>query len=554
MSASLPYLLLLSLSLALFPSAGRDDAHISYWSAYTLSHFGQILNYNGDRIEQSSSLLQVLLLSVEHRITGVDLVTLGKLTSIFFGLASLLILSRTLSYIDASLKNVTLLLTASSVFFLYWLTGGMETTLVSFGTLVLILCCGSYLSSSGSAAPALLAIAMLSLSRPEMPIVMPTLFLGTAGLDFLRTGKRTTQETRKWLLLIGSCVAALLLLFAFRMWYFHDLFPQSVRAKSVTLSLEVLRSRALIFVMHIRGYPFFSLTALLVLFSLFYLAAVYVRQDRANYYLLLCLCFTIVYVLFIVGAGDDWMEGERFLVPVVGPAMILLAITLKRFIPSTLAYTAVIALLVALQLVATLRFATYLSASSPIWSSASLSYNGKEGTFSWFETHNRINARDIPLVEPLNQMIGSINSYKKSRVWVISGQMGLIPYHAAIRHYGKVGFLDLAGLTTRFFTDCAVTNALPRLNSGIALPYSFFFSKGPQLERDCRIPKPDIIVDQSYEDSLLAVRAGYTIVFRERGEVMGNVAWLRGQRVSANQFIAVRNELLPAVAAARFSQ
>ena len=34
-------------------SGGVDDAHISYWSAWTLSHEAQLLNYNFERIEQS---------------------------------------------------------------------------------------------------------------------------------------------------------------------------------------------------------------------------------------------------------------------------------------------------------------------------------------------------------------------------------------------------------------------------------------------------------------------------------------------------------------------
>ena len=61
-----PALALVLAGLLLFPSAGQDDTHITCWPAYTLSHFGQILNYNGQRVEQSSSLLQVLLLAVLH--------------------------------------------------------------------------------------------------------------------------------------------------------------------------------------------------------------------------------------------------------------------------------------------------------------------------------------------------------------------------------------------------------------------------------------------------------------------------------------------------------
>ena len=87
-----PPAVLVTVGLLLFPSAGHDDTHITCWPAYTLSHFGQILNYNGDRVEQSSSLLQVLLLAALHKVTRIDVVTLAKLSSIAFGIGTLLAL------------------------------------------------------------------------------------------------------------------------------------------------------------------------------------------------------------------------------------------------------------------------------------------------------------------------------------------------------------------------------------------------------------------------------------------------------------------------------
>jgi hypothetical protein len=65
-------LVLVVVGLTLFPASGRDDIYITYWAAHTLSEYGQILNYEGLRVEQSSSLLHVLLLSVLHLSTHVD--------------------------------------------------------------------------------------------------------------------------------------------------------------------------------------------------------------------------------------------------------------------------------------------------------------------------------------------------------------------------------------------------------------------------------------------------------------------------------------------------
>ena len=90
----LPSGILLFIGIALFPSAGRDDSHITYWSAYALSNFGEILNYNGDRIEQSSSLLHVLLLAAVHLVSRVDLVVLGRVLSVLCAIATLAAVKR----------------------------------------------------------------------------------------------------------------------------------------------------------------------------------------------------------------------------------------------------------------------------------------------------------------------------------------------------------------------------------------------------------------------------------------------------------------------------
>src|SRR5579872_3509203 len=52
----------LALGFVFFRSTGQDDSYISYWPAHTLARYGSIVNYSGDAVEQSSSLLWVLML------------------------------------------------------------------------------------------------------------------------------------------------------------------------------------------------------------------------------------------------------------------------------------------------------------------------------------------------------------------------------------------------------------------------------------------------------------------------------------------------------------
>ena len=131
----------------LFSSTGRDDAHITYWSAYSLSRFGEILNYNGDRVEQSSSLLQVLLLSLIGLLSGAKMVSIGKISSIVFGIASLIAIYRLALKIDSRTAFPTAVLTGTSVYFIYWSYGGLESTLVAFTVLCLIMEYADYLNA-----------------------------------------------------------------------------------------------------------------------------------------------------------------------------------------------------------------------------------------------------------------------------------------------------------------------------------------------------------------------------------------------------------------------
>ncbi|MEK7816714.1 MAG: hypothetical protein AAB281_00500, partial [Actinomycetota bacterium] len=111
-----------------FSSTGRDDSYITYWPAYTLSNFGEIINYNGDRVEQSSSLSQTLFLALANKTSGLDMVLLGKLSSIVFGIACLIVVYRLALKINKKIALTAAFLAGTSQFLVYWSFSGMETT------------------------------------------------------------------------------------------------------------------------------------------------------------------------------------------------------------------------------------------------------------------------------------------------------------------------------------------------------------------------------------------------------------------------------------------
>ena len=87
-----PAALVPALGFLLFTSTGRDDAYITYWAAKSLAQTGEITNYDGERVEQSSSLLQTVLLAALYRITSLSLPTLGIVLGVVAGAATVVLL------------------------------------------------------------------------------------------------------------------------------------------------------------------------------------------------------------------------------------------------------------------------------------------------------------------------------------------------------------------------------------------------------------------------------------------------------------------------------
>src|SRR5215475_599715 len=84
----------------LFSSTGHDDSHITYWAADILSRCGEIINYNGERVEQSSSLAHVVLLAILAKTSGLSTVTIGGFVCILFGAATVIITQNLASVVN----------------------------------------------------------------------------------------------------------------------------------------------------------------------------------------------------------------------------------------------------------------------------------------------------------------------------------------------------------------------------------------------------------------------------------------------------------------------
>ncbi|MDQ1396424.1 MAG: hypothetical protein QOG64_1683, partial [Acidimicrobiaceae bacterium] len=81
-------------AVTFYTVGGHDDPYITFWPAHTLATFGHIVYYNGDRIEQSSSIIHVLLLAALDRLLPLPLPLLGYGLALLSAMASVSLAQR----------------------------------------------------------------------------------------------------------------------------------------------------------------------------------------------------------------------------------------------------------------------------------------------------------------------------------------------------------------------------------------------------------------------------------------------------------------------------
>jgi hypothetical protein len=530
------------LGLLLFTSTGRDDAHITYWAAYSLAHFGKILNYSGLPVEQSSTLLQTLLLAGLHSLSGLDLVILGKLLSIIFGAACAITLARLADRVAPAL------VLSSLPSFVYWAFSGMEATLTAFTLLNATLATASWLEKRRGRQFWLagLWVALLVLVRPELPIVWLAglgLAAGWQTLEQLLLNERPLDGLWKGYLPIAllslGLFAGLMLL---RSAVFGMPFPQPVSVKTNGLDLDDLH-RGLQYLAQNARPENLLFTALAALGGAALLFGP--RSSTSRDLPRLAAALSLMQLAFITVTGGDWMEGGRFLVPILPLLAFFTTAGLTALTKNERLEKVGWAALLTLNLAALLAFAAQQSTGTPLWSTLSLESRYQPQAYTWFERRNRINLRDIPVIETLDRLVAEIYQQKGAPVVLLSGQMGMVPYRVAENHFGQIIVLDRRGLSSRELVTCPAADALPRTSTGVQLLYVDFFKHLAEFQA-CGVPWPDLIYDLGNPESVHAPETEYTLAYWQAGELSAG-GILPGMTVITNEYIYIRRGYLSAV-------
>jgi MFS family permease len=495
----------------------------------------------------------VLLLAAAHRILGgsVGMVVLGRLSAVLFGIGTVFLAQRLAARIDRRLALTTAILTATSAYFAYWSFGGMEATLCALLATSVILLFGNYVDATKSnplsCAWIVLAILAFIFARPEHPLVLLCLCAGAVATTLFR--ERFDDERhrmRRALLLLAISAILIAALFTWRWHTFGSLFPQPVNAKSGSLSARTLKAGLHYYRNCVLFEPGVALFAAAAVAGGWLAARKLFCAERIDPRLLFVLLFFIAQSGFVLFAGGDWMEAGRFFVPLIPIAALLAAFAISNLQPR--AAKATTFALIAAGVFTTLHLAARSSTAIPVWATILTEPYASEARasgFSWFERMNRPNLRDIPTIRQLDRVVAQLrvattasdsDSYK---VRIMSGQMGIVAYHIARKHY--VEMIDRRGLIDRRFTSCPSLAGLPRSSMGLELDYASYFAHRAQLENECHIPRPDIIFDGRDVPEL----PDYTVIYRQRGFIETDSRWFPGMKYPADEFIAVRNDLLP---------
>jgi len=290
-------------------ATGRDDVYLTLWQAKTLAEHGALWNYNNEPVIQSSSLLHVLLLAALYKVSGIALPTLAYWFCLVLGAGTVAMSWWLAGLLPGGNPLAAAAFCAVFPFLPYWSLGSLETTLVA---LVLSAYLGGLLTTlrSGTLIASASAMAYV-LARPEAIFVLAA-FNGALLVVWLMRRRQNCSWADRAAISFAASLLATGALWRWMILYTGGPMPQPVYAKveGVTLGAIVLGIK----------YMYVVCTPTL-LFLCGAIAAVALSDLMGDLSLddprLIMSTLVLAYLAFVITSGGDWMEGGRFVVPIL---------------------------------------------------------------------------------------------------------------------------------------------------------------------------------------------------------------------------------------------
>ncbi|MEM1182215.1 MAG: hypothetical protein AAGM22_27955 [Acidobacteriota bacterium] len=553
------------IGLCLFPVSGQDDFFITLWPAETLADQGQILNYNGEAVEQSSTLLLTLVLAALVAATGLEPSTLARLLSAACALLALAATPTALGLNSAESRWSRWLLALFAPF-LYWASSGTEMPMVALALLLWVSLLHRRWPPSRLAPAFLLASTAVVTARPEGAFVLLAVLGALVGLD------ARSPLRRRWLTMALGVGLVLATVVAWRLHTFGLAWPLPVSAKVGGDSPLQRIASGLAYLSAWNGFGTAGLPLLAA--ALFGLAlrvgrrlsghssGLYPETDPTrDVGPLAGGLVAMAYVGFAVTGGGDWMEGGRFIAPAApflasAAAHAVVSLNdagrrrggLGRHLSAALGPA-----LIMLSTASILALAAHPKTRAlPLWRAGQLA-DGPHAEVPWSERSNKAQLRDVTVLPFLDALVNRIARETRAPLVLTSHQMGYVAYRLSQRH-PELRVIDAAGLVEPSLGDCAAIRDRVAHNAGGLWRKGHAYSPhlkvrfllenvhdcAAELPRHRPAPSPfDVLYELGIPDLELLDRFSLTLVYVQDGTFL---------RRPSYTFVAVRTELARALA------
>ena len=292
-----------------------DDAYISYRYGKNLME-GKGLVYNqGEYVEGYTNFLWTIITAPFTQIKSVDVSIFSSTLGLLLSMVNILLVALIARQFSDKLAGYLKYLILLPALFLalddsiaFWAIGGMEFPMYTLFILGIVYNYFKLNEHKKHLTYLIIFLMLCTLSRPEgNMIIVVTL----AHMFLFR--KRIHNFSRSIFTIIGAYALFCTAYYGFKYLFYGQLIPNTFYAKGVTdISMNlVLGTKYLALCIGTRIYIF-----IFILFIPF-------KKAFADQKLSYLLSFVLIYIIYLVVVGGDWMIANRFFVPIVPMLYIL---------------------------------------------------------------------------------------------------------------------------------------------------------------------------------------------------------------------------------------
>jgi arabinofuranosyltransferase len=294
-----------------------DDAYISFVFSENFAEHGQLVfNHGHPPVEGYTNFLWTFILGL-LMVVGLPPEVMSLLLGTAFACGTLVIASRVVRHIGGSespLDYLAPLLLAMSSGYACWSSGGLETQMFTF---FVSLALYAYLRADGDTRFYRLlgiALALAAMTRPEGLLLSAVIGLHRVAINLLRD--KRIKPLRAEL----GCIGVFLLIwapwFAWRFWYYGHLFPNTYYVKAAGEASANYTEK-----MHANGLHYLKQwlwqSKMVYAAPLALLGFLWARgRSAALFYGTVSVLLALIYLVYVVRVGGDFMGLHRFVMPI----------------------------------------------------------------------------------------------------------------------------------------------------------------------------------------------------------------------------------------------